>query len=62
MSSSDDSLKQAWENLQFDGSDVLLVRLTAREQISKHFRGKNLSNEPIHILVKVPSLGECLPY
>ena len=58
----DDSLKQALETLQFDGSDVHLVRLTAREQISKHFRGKNLSNEPIHILVKVPLLGECVPY
>lgn len=56
----DDKLEQTLKNLQFDGSDVYLVRLeSALEKISQHF-DKNLNNlnEPIHIVVKVPPSGE----
>lgn len=53
------NLERTLKTLQFDGSDDHLVRLTsARRQISQHFGDKNLSKEPIHILVEVPPLGE----
>ena len=62
----DDNLEQTLKTLRFDGSDNRLVRLTStHQQISKHFKHKNLSNEPIHILVEVPLLGEygtCICY
>ena len=56
----DDNLEQALKTLQFHGSDGRLVRLaSARRQISQHFGDRNLSKEPIHILVEVSPLGEC---
>ena len=56
----DDNLEQTLKTLQFDGSDDHLIYLcSARQQISHHFGDKKLSNEPIHILVEVPSLGKC---
>jgi hypothetical protein len=58
----DDNLEQNLKTLQFDGSDVVcLVRLaSARQQISQHFENKNLSKEPIHVLVELPPLSECV--
>jgi Crinkler effector protein N-terminal domain len=56
----DDNLEQTSKTLQFDGSDNHLVRLaSARRQISQIFGDKDLSKEPIHVLVGVPPLGEC---
>jgi len=56
----DDNLEQTLKTLRLDGSDDRLVRLTsARRQISQHFKDEDLSKEPIHILVKVPPLGQC---
>jgi hypothetical protein len=49
----DDNLEKNLKTLQFDGSDVRLVRLAfARQQISQHLGNKNLS--------KVPPLSECV--
>ncbi|KAJ3512189.1 hypothetical protein NLJ89_g3661 [Agrocybe chaxingu] len=54
----DDSLEQSLKTIQFDGSDVRLVRLNqARRRISQLFEGEDLSKEPIHILVEVPTLA-----
>lgn len=53
----DDNLEQTLKTLQFDGSDNHLVRLaSARRRIFQVFEDINLSKEPIHILVEVPSL------
>ncbi|CAA7268828.1 unnamed protein product [Cyclocybe aegerita] len=54
----DDNLEQSLKTLQFDGSDVRLVRLNnARRRISQLFEGEDLSKEPIHILVEKPAFG-----
>ena len=58
----DDDLEQTLRTLQFDGSDDRLVRLYARRSISQYFRDKDLSKEPIHILVELPALGECVTH
>ncbi|CAA7270120.1 unnamed protein product [Cyclocybe aegerita] len=55
----DDNLEQSLKTLQFDGSDVRLVRLhIARRQISQLFEGEDLSKEPLHVLVEAPALAQ----
>jgi hypothetical protein len=57
----DVNLEQNLKTFQFDGSDDRLVHLaSARQQISQHFGNENLSKEPIHILVELPPLSECV--
>ena len=62
----DDNLEQTLRTLQFDGSDLRLVRLvrlaSARRQISQYFKDEDLFKEPIHILFEVPSLVSVVPH
>ena len=56
----DDNFEQTLKTIRFNGSDVRLVRLNkARQRISQLFGDEDSSKEPIHILVEVPTLGEC---
>jgi hypothetical protein len=55
----DDNLEESLKTLQFNGVDDRLVHLNARLQISQYLGNKDLSKEPIHILVQLPALGEC---
>jgi Crinkler effector protein N-terminal domain len=55
----DDNLEQTLKTIRFDGSDDRVVRLKALQRISQLFGDEDLSKEPIHILVEVPTLGEC---
>jgi len=58
----EDDLEQTLKTLQFDGSDDRLVRLSARRSISQYFGDEDLSKEPIHILVELQALGECVTH
>jgi hypothetical protein len=53
----DDNLHETLKTIHFDVSDTRLDRLSPSSLVSKHFT-TGLSPETIHILVKVPTLGE----
>ena len=55
----DDNLSESLTNICFDGTDPSVQRLRpAASKVSKHFT-TGLPPETIHMLVKLPTLGEC---
>ncbi len=54
----DDNLQETLNTIRFDNADTRLRRLPPASLLSKHF-ATGLSPETIHILVEIPSLGEC---
>jgi len=56
--SANDKLQETLNTVRYDDADTRLRRLPPASLLSKHF-ATGLSPETIHILVEIPSLGEC---